>query len=92
MLSWPEPTGNFTKQVIEKWINAKREKREAVSECMKAGNCEEDVIPIEQTSHTTDIDPDQDYKFILVLYDGDIKVAQFEPNYVTRKGRLIQFL
>ena len=86
MLSWPKPKGNFTKQVIEKWMNVKREKREAVSDCMKAGNCEEEVIPIEQTTHTTDIDPDKEYKFILVLYDGEVKVAQFEPNDAQQKG------
>ena len=91
VLSWPKPTGHFTKQVIEKWMNAKRHRREAVSDCMKAGNCEEDVIPIKQTSHTTDIDPDKDYKFILVLYDGDVKVAQFKPNDVKRKGKLFHY-
>ena len=85
-MSWPKPTGSFTKQVIEKWKYAKREKREAVSACMIAGNCEEDVIPIKQTSHTTDIDPDKEYKFILVLYDGKVQVTQFEPDDVITKG------
>ena len=87
LLSWSKPTGNFTKQVIEKWINAKRVKHEVMSACIIAGNCEEDTIPIEQTSHTTDIDLDKEYKFILVLYDGDVKVAQFEPNDVIKKGK-----
>ena len=87
VLSWSKPTGSFTKQVIEKWSEAKREKRDAVSDCVKAGNCEEEVIPIEQTSHTIDIDPDKEYKFILVLYDGDVKVAQFEPDDVIKKGK-----
>ena len=88
MMSWPKPTGSFTKQVIEKWKYAKREKSEVVSACMIAGNCEENVIPIEQTSHTTDIDPDKVYKFILVLYDGDVKVTQFEADIEVRKGKL----
>ena len=91
VLSWPKPTGSFTKQVIEKWSKVIREKREAVSACILAGNCEADVIPIEQTSHTTDIDPDMQYKFILVLYDGEVKVAQFEAEQIKPKGKLIKF-
>ena len=87
VLSWSKPTGSFSKQVIEKWKYAKRVKREVMSACIIAGNCEEEVIPIEQTSHTTDIEPDKEYKFILVLYDGDVKVAQFEPNDVIEKGK-----
>ena len=90
-MSWPKATGSFTKQVIEKWKFAKREKREAVSACMIAGNCEEDVIPIEQTSHTTDIDPNKEYKFILAMYDGEVNVAQFEPDDVITKGEKGKF-
>ena len=88
MMFWSKPTGSFTKQVIEKWKYGNREKREAVSDCMKADNCEEDVIPIEQTSHTTDIDPDKEYKFVLVLYDGEIQVARFEADIEVRTGKL----
>ena len=91
VLSWPKPTGSFTKQVIEKWMKVKREKRETVSDCMKAGNCEEEVIPIEQTLHTTDVDPENEYKFILVLYDGEVRVAQFKPLNVKPEGRLVKF-
>ena len=89
VLSWSKLTGSFTKQVIEKWSEAKREKREAVSDCMNAGNCEEEVIPIHQTSYSTNIEEDKEYKFILVLYDGEVKVAQFEPDDITRKGKLV---
>ena len=59
---------------------------------MKAANCEEEVVPIQQTSHTTDIDPEKEYKFILVLYDGEVKVAEFVPDNVKTKGRLDQVL
>ena len=90
VLKWPKPTGSFTKQVIEKWSKAKREKREAESDCMIAGNCEEEVVRIEETSHTTDIDPDKEYKFILVLYDGEVKVAQFEAKQIKPKGKLVK--
>ena len=91
-MSWPKPTGSFTKQVIEKWKYAKREKREAVSTCMIAGNCEEEVIPIDQTSHTTNIEEDKEYKFILVLYDREVKVAQFEAAQIKPKGKLVKVL
>ena len=90
VLSWSKPTGSFDKQVIEKWKFAKRVKREVMSACLIAGNCEEDVIPIEQTSHTADIDPDMQYKFILVLYDGEVKVAQFEAEQIKPKGKLVK--
>ena len=88
LMSWSKPTGSFTKQVIEKWKYSKREKREAVSHCIMGDNCEEDVISIEQTSHTTDIDPEKEYKFILVRYDGEIQVARFEADIEVRTGKL----
>ena len=84
---WSKPTGSYTIQTIETWTVISREKREAVSECMKASNCEEEVIPIEQTSYTTDIDPDKEYKFILVLYDWKFRVAQFEAEQTKKQSK-----
>ena len=88
VLNWPKPIGAYTKQVIEKWKVNTRQKLD----CVKARNCEEEVIPIEQTSHTTDIEKDKEYKFILVLYDGEVKVAQFKLDKVIITGRLAKVM
>ena len=80
VLNWPKPTGSFTKQVIEKWSKAKREKREAVSACMTASNYEEDVIPKEQTSYTADIDPDMQYNLYWYCMMGMSKSLSLKLN------------
>ena len=75
VLSWPKPSGNFTKQAIWKKPALSRQKR-AISEC--EGGCLEEEVPLDQTSHTTDIDPDKEYEFKLVLYDGNVVVQSLE--------------
>ena len=41
-------------------------------------------MPLDQTSHTTDIEPGRQYRFRLVLYDGDVVVQSLENP--VRKG------
>ena len=71
MLSWPKPSGIFTRQTIQKQIVQNRKKR-ANNGCL--GDCVEEEVPLNQTSHITDIEPGQKYEFRLVLYDGDVVV------------------
>ena len=75
MLSWPKPSGDFTKQAVWKKPAFSRRKR-AIGLCK--GDCIEEEVPLDQTSHTTDIDPDEEYMFKLVLYDGDVVVQSLE--------------
>ena len=75
VLSWPKPTGDFTKQAIQKKPFFWRGKR-AIGLC--DGECVEEEVPLDQTSHTTDIQPGTQYGFRLVLYDGDVVVQSLE--------------
>ena len=45
----------------------------------------EEEVPLNQTSHTTDIDPNRQYGFRLVLYDGDVVVQSLE-NPVSKEN------
>ena len=44
----------------------------------------EEEVPLNQTSHITEIVPDQKYEFKLVLYDGDVVVQSLRgPKVIT---------
>ena len=75
VLFWPKAAGDFTKQAIQKKLFFWRRKR-AISEC--EGDCVEEEVPLDQTSHITDIEPGRQYGFRLVLYDGDVVVQSLE--------------
>ena len=75
ILSWPKPSGDFTKQAIQKKPVQVKSKR-SIREC--EGDCVEEEVPLDQTTHTTDIEPDKEYEFRLVLYDGDVIVQSLE--------------
>ena len=77
-LSWPKPSGIFTRQTIQKHKVQNRFKR-AITGCQ--GDCVEDV-PLNQTSHTTKIEIGIKYEFSLVLYDGDIVVQSLGGSKV----------
>ena len=85
MLSWPKPSGDFTKQAVQKKPAISRRKR-AISLC--EGDCVEEEVPLDQTSHTTDIDPEKEYEFKLVLYDGDVIVQSLESPKI-KEGSLL---
>ena len=85
LLSWPVPDGNFTRQTIQKRIKKERSKR-AINEC--EGDCVEEEVPLNQTSHTTDVDPDKEYEFKLLLYDGNV-VVQSLGGPTIKEGRLL---
>ena len=86
VLSWPAPYGYFTRQTILKRINKERSIQTAI-ECVK--DCVEEEIPLTQTSHTTDIDPNKKYEFKLLLYDEDVVVQSLEGP-VTKAGILYE--
>ena len=79
MLTWPKPSGDFTKQAIQRKPVTRRRKR-AISDC--EGACVEEEVPLDQTSHITDIEPDKEYEFKLVLYDGDVIVQSLESPVI----------
>ena len=81
MLSWPNPSGFFTRQTIQKKKIQNRRKRES-NGCQ--GDCVEEDVPLNQTSHTTDIEAGQKYEFTLVLYDGNVVVRRLGgPRIIT---------
>ena len=86
VLSWPAPYGYFTKQTIQKRIN-KVTSNQATIECDI--DCVEEDVPLNQISHTTDIDPDKKYEFKLLLYDEDVVVQSLEGP-VTKAGILYE--
>ena len=75
VLSWPKVSGDFTKQAIQKKPFIWRRKR-VINYC--EGDCVEEEVPLDQTSHTTEIEPGRQYGFRLVLYDGDVLVQSLE--------------
>ena len=80
-LSWPKPSGIFTRQTIQKQKVQSRKKR-AINGCHV--ECVEEEVPLNQTSHVTKIEPDQNYEFKLVLYDGDVVVQSLRgPKVIT---------
>ena len=86
ILSWPALYGYFTRQTIQKRIN-KGTSNQAITEC-DIDFVEEDV-PLNQTSHTTNIDPDKTYEFRLLLFDGNVVVQSWEGP-VTKAGILYE--
>ena len=85
VLTWPSPTGDYTRQVVEQWTTDDRQKRAVERECSKSPLCKEHTIPINIVSITIAVDH-QRYNFILVLYDGDVPVATFQSNKREDKG------
>ena len=80
-LSWPKPSGIFTRQTIQKQIVQSRRNR-ANNGCK--GDCVEEDVPLNQTSHITEIEPEQKYEFKLVLYDEDVVVQSLRgPKVIT---------
>ena len=75
VLSWPRASGDFTKQAVQKKHFFWRRKR-AIGLC--EGDCVEEEVPLNQTSHTTEIEPGRQYGFRLVLYDGDVVIQRLE--------------
>ena len=75
VLSWSKASGDFTRQAVQKKPFFWRRKR-AIGDC--EGDCVEEEVPLDQTSHTTDIEPGRQYGFRLVLYDGDVVVLSLE--------------
>ena len=75
MLSWPKPSGIFTRQTIQKQKGQNRRRRES-NGCQE--DCVEEEVPLDQTSHSTDIEPGQKYEFKLALYDGDVVVQSLD--------------
>ena len=75
VLSWPVPTGVFTRQAIQKKMIQKKIRR-AVREC--EGGCVEEEVPLNQTTHITQIEENKEYEFRLILYDGEVEVQSLE--------------
>ena len=92
-LSWPKPSGIYTRQAIQKRKVSDR-KKQAVSECNSGNRCEEENVPNKNlTTYETKIEPNQKYKFWLVLYDGNIVVQSLEsPTTVTPSGKYVNRL
>ena len=82
ILSYPKPSGIFTRQTIQKQKVQSRRKRD-IAGCQ--GDCVEEAVPLNQTSHITVIEPDQKYEFKLVLYDGDVVVQSLESQKIITK-------
>ena len=82
VLSWPKPAGDYTRQVIEKWTNNKRQKRAVESECQRNPECTEHDLTKDQTSLTIPVEH-HEYNFMLVLFDGNIPVSIFPSQVVT---------
>ena len=80
ILSWPKPTGDYTKQVIEQWEDTNRKKRSTGRECRRRSDtCMEH--PVDKNKTTTAIHVShQRNTFILVLYDGNVPLERFESH------------
>ena len=90
VLSWPKASGDFTKQAVWKKPAFRRRKR-AISLC--EGDCVEEEVPLDQTSHTTDIEPGRQYGFQLVLYDMEVVIQSLEnPVRKDKEGNISYFL
>ena len=92
-LSWPKPSGIYTRQAIQKWKVSKRRKQ-AEPECNSLNRCEEEDVPNKnQTTYETTIEPNAQYEFRLVLYDGNVVVQSLEsPTTVTPRGKYVNRL
>ena len=80
-LTWSKPAGDYTREVIEQWINKKRQRRAAQTECQKDPQCVEHEVDKDQTTLTIIVEH-HDYTFILVLYDGNVPVSRFTSQVV----------
>ena len=82
MLSWPKPSGIFTRQTIQKQ-KVQNIKKRVSNGCQ--GDCVEEEVPLNQTLHITEIEAGKKYEFKLVLYDGDVVVQSLEgPKVLSR--------
>ena len=77
LLSWPKPTGAFSRQAVQKTPGITKKNQQCEGECV------EEEVWLNQTSHTTDIEPGRQYGFRLVLYDGDVLVQSLENPEIT---------
>ena len=78
-LSWPKPSGIYTKQVIERWKESDRSKTDMP--CEEAVNCNEYSMSGLVTGLSL-VSSIQGYTFKLVLYNGDLKVGEFYPDTI----------
>ena len=76
-LSWPKPSGIYTKQVIERWKEPDRSKTDMP--CKESVNCDEYLMSRLVTGLSL-VNSIQGYNFKLVLYNGDLKVGEFYPD------------
>ena len=79
VLKWPQPSGDYTRQIIEQWTNKNRQRRAAETECQKNPACTEHDLPKDQISLRIPVEH-RDYTFILVLYDGNVLVSRYHAN------------
>ena len=77
LLSWPKPSGDFSRQAVQKTPGTTKKSQQCHGECV------EEDMPLSQTSHTTNIEPERQYRFRLVLYDGDVLVQSLEDPEIT---------
>ena len=87
ILSWPKPTGDYTRQVIEQWTTNKRKKRSTESECRKSETCKEHAVDKNKTTTTIHVSH-HGYTFILVLYDGTVPLSRYE-SHTERQGNYV---
>ena len=88
VLKWPQPSGDYTKQVIEQWTNKYRQIRAAETECQKNPECTEHEVDKDHTSLTIHVEH-HDFTFILVLYDGDVPVLRYQANEGLVSGKCL---
>ena len=89
ILSWPKPSGDYTRQVIEQWIETNRKKRSTESECRRTPDtCKEHPVDKNETSITIQVSHHR-YTFTLVLYDENVRLTSFQSHPGTRKGNLV---
>ena len=77
LLSWPKPSGDFSRQAVQKTPGITKKNQQCEGECV------EEEVWLNQTSHTTYIEPGRQYRFRLVLYDGDVLVQSLENPEIT---------
>ena len=77
LLSWPKPWGAFSRQAVQKTPGTTKKSQQCEGECV------EEEVWLNQTSHTTEIEPGRQYGFRLVLYDGDVLVQSLEDPEIT---------
>ena len=82
-LSWPKPSGIFTRQTIQKQ-KIQNGRKKASNVCK--GDIVEEEVPLHETSQATEIEPGEKYEFNLVLYDGDVVVQSLRDPKVVTKG------